>query len=243
MFLNFEILSQKRSSEKRQTQKSITWGMIFITLILLLILVGYLIYNLTLERSIRWAVEDVAPKKIDAFLKKAEEDRAAETIKEKVFQKDKLVEGKSPMEAGVAETKIAPAQSEDEDQIARQSKISDTIKLPEQKIVIHFDFNSNELSDEAYADLDEIARFLTKYPNSEIIIEGYTDVFGNYSYNKRLSEFRARIVKNYLVAKGVDPLKINAVGLGAQNFIASNDTEEGRRLNRRVEIKVKTKRF
>jgi outer membrane protein OmpA-like peptidoglycan-associated protein len=49
------------------------------------------------------------------------------------------------------------------------------------------------------------------------------------------------MVKNYLVAKGIDPSKILAIGLGSQNFIASNDTEETRRLNRRVEIKINTK--
>ena len=113
------------------------------------------------------------------------------------------------------------------------------MKLSE-KVVINFEPNSNELADKAYEELEGIAQLATKYPNSEIIIEGFTDSLGAASYNKRLSKFRAEIVKKYFVGKGINPQKITAVGHGAKAFIATNDTEEGRRLNRRVEIKVKT---
>jgi outer membrane protein OmpA-like peptidoglycan-associated protein len=243
------------SNEASNKQKSIPWGMIFVALILLSVLAGYFIYTLKSERTSRWAMEDIAPKKSAQILEKGKKTPEIDTRKEKIDLNDKLAEEISPQDAGVAEqvaavaqqdapvaeTEITGSQNKDEDPSARPSETIDASKMLKQKTVIHFDSNSNELKDEAYEKLDEIARFMTKSPNSEIIIEGYTDARGNWSYNQRLSEFRANMVKNYLVAKGIDPAKIEAIGLGAQNFIASNDTEENRILNRRVEIKVNTK--
>jgi general secretion pathway protein A len=240
MFSNFKMTSKKGAKETSQKQKSINWGMIVITLILLSIIIGYLIYNFTFDRTSRWAVGDVAPKRSRELLRKVKEDFKAETTKEKVSQKPKLVEETSSMNKSAAEITITPTQNKNKDQTAKPPKTSDTMKLPE-KIVVNFELNSNELSGQGYEDLDGIAQLVSESPNLEIIIEGYTDSLGTYSYNKELSEFRAEIIKKYFFGKGIDPSRITAVGLGSQNFIATNDTEEGRRLNRRVEIKVKTK--
>ena len=225
------------ANETSQKQKSINMGMIAITIILLSLIIGYSIYNFTFDRTSRWAVEDIASKKSREFLRKVKEDLKAETIEEKVSQKHKLET--STMDTSTAEIKMTSTQNKNQDQTANPSKSLDTMKLPE-KIVINFELNSNELADKAYDDLDEIAKLVTKYPNLEIIIEGYTDSLGTYSYNERLAKFRAEIVKNYFAGKGIDPLKITTVGHGAKDFLATNDTEEGRRLNRRVEIRVKT---
>jgi len=75
-------------------------------------------------------------------------------------------------------------------------------------------------------------------PEAKINISGYTDSSGAHSYNISVSQFRANMVKGYLVGKGVDPLKIKALGLGPENPIASNATEKGRQTNRRVEIEL-----
>jgi outer membrane protein OmpA-like peptidoglycan-associated protein len=229
------------SNEASNNQKSIPWGMIVVVLILLSILAGYLIYTSKSEHTSRWAMEDIAPKKSIQILKKGKETPKIEPTKGKIDLEDKLVEEISPQDAGVAETEITGSQNKDEDRSLKPSETLDSLKILKQKTVINFASNSNELKDEAYEKLDEIARFMVKSPNSEIIIEGYTDARGDRSYNKRLSEFRANMVKNYLVAKGIDPSKIEAIGFGAQNFVASNDTEENRSLNRRVEIKINTK--
>ena len=86
--------------------------------------------------------------------------------------------------------------------------------------------------------LDRIAGFMVNNPDASINISGYTDSTGSYGYNISVSQFRANMVKGYLVGKGVDPLKIKALGLGPENPIASNETENGREANRRVEIEL-----
>ncbi|MFZ0611093.1 MAG: AAA family ATPase [Desulfobacterales bacterium] len=104
------------------------------------------------------------------------------------------------------------------------------------KVVIRFDNNSNELPANAYAPLDRFAASLLKNPDISVTINGYTDDTGVLSYNVSVSEFRANMVKGYLVGKGVAPARITASGLGPRDPVGSNATAEGRSLNRRVEI-------
>jgi outer membrane protein OmpA-like peptidoglycan-associated protein len=111
--------------------------------------------------------------------------------------------------------------------------------LPPPKTIIQFGHNSMQLSDEAREKLDKIVEFSSANPVSEIIVEGYSDSLGDPIYNKNLSKMRAEVVKKYLINQGVPGAKIEAVGLGPVNPIASNDTFEGRKLNRRIEISVK----
>ena len=87
--------------------------------------------------------------------------------------------------------------------------------------------------------LDQVAAIIFNNPQMNVALNGYTDSHGPPSYNKVVSENRANMVKIYLVGKGVEPSKITAVGYGAQNFLASNNTREGRQFNRRVEIEFK----
>jgi len=110
--------------------------------------------------------------------------------------------------------------------------------FPDRKIIVYFKHNSNDLPDAAYETLDRIAEFMIHNPEARVNISGYTDSSGAYSYNLSISQFRANIVKGYLVGKGVQPLKIEALGLGPENPIASNETEKGRQTNRRVEIEL-----
>ncbi len=104
------------------------------------------------------------------------------------------------------------------------------------KVVIRFDNNSNELPATAYAPLDRFAALLLKNPDIAVTINGYTDDTGVPSYNVSVSEFRANMVKGYLVGKGVAPARITANGLGPKDPVAGNASAEGRSLNRRVEI-------
>jgi outer membrane protein OmpA-like peptidoglycan-associated protein len=104
--------------------------------------------------------------------------------------------------------------------------------------LIFFNHNSNKLSEKAMKKLDRVAEIIFKNPKAEVILKGYTDSIGEPSYNKMVSENRANVVKVYLIGSGVEPSKIKTIGYGAQNFLASNKTKEGRLFNRRVAIEL-----
>jgi outer membrane protein OmpA-like peptidoglycan-associated protein len=110
--------------------------------------------------------------------------------------------------------------------------------LVDSVFIIFFKQNSNDLSEKAIEKLDRIFEILIKNPNTEIILNGYSDSTGSASYNEMISEIRANAVKSYLAGKGVEPSRIMAFGHGSQKSIASNKSADGRRLNRRVEIEL-----
>jgi len=104
---------------------------------------------------------------------------------------------------------------------------------------ILFDVDSATLRPRAKSELDKLAEVFAKYPDTTLRVEGHADSTGSYSHNQRLSDRRAESVRNYLELKGVRGARIDAIGFGESEPRASNDTEEGRQLNRRVEISVK----
>jgi type II secretory pathway predicted ATPase ExeA/outer membrane protein OmpA-like peptidoglycan-associated protein len=106
---------------------------------------------------------------------------------------------------------------------------------------IYFDSNSNELTNEAAEILNQIVKDISEHPVYEITILGYSDSSGNPQNNVKLSKLRADIVKKYLVSQRISQEIITSFGLGPKNPIASNKTHEGRRKNRRVEIKINFK--
>ncbi len=126
-------------------------------------------------------------------------------------------------------------------QTADLTSSEDSFLLAEQKTIIHFKHDSMQLSDEAYEVLDQIVDFGSSNQVLKIIVEGYTDSLGNPAYNKNLSKMRAEVIKKYLVDKGIPATKIETFGMGPENPIASNETFEGRKLNRRIEIRFKVK--
>lgn len=108
-------------------------------------------------------------------------------------------------------------------------------------LTIYFKRNSNELGSHETAKLDKVAETLHRSPDARATLSGYTDSAGSKEYNLMVAEGRASSVKFYLVAKGIDPGRLAVVAKGAANFAADNDTDEGRNLNRRVEIKFQIK--
>lgn len=103
---------------------------------------------------------------------------------------------------------------------------------------VYFDFNSFELTQEGKAVIDELYQFLVDNPEIEIIIQGHTDDIGNDEDNLILSENRSKAVYDYLSVKGIDRQRIDYKGFGESMPVASNQTEEGRALNRRTEFVV-----
>jgi outer membrane protein OmpA-like peptidoglycan-associated protein len=104
---------------------------------------------------------------------------------------------------------------------------------------VSFDSGSSQLTPLFGSTLDKVANILNKYPQSTIYIDGHTDSQGSEAYNQKLSEERAIAVADALAAKGVDGARINTAGRGELMPRASNDTAEGRQLNRRVEMLIK----
>lgn len=101
---------------------------------------------------------------------------------------------------------------------------------------IQFEFDSSVLKTESYAILDRLASEL-RSSGASVTLEGHASAEGSAAYNLTLSKDRANSVKTYLVNSGVAADKVNTIGYGEDRPVASNDTEEGRILNRRVEIK------
>ncbi|MEO0100804.1 MAG: OmpA family protein [candidate division WOR-3 bacterium] len=102
-----------------------------------------------------------------------------------------------------------------------------------------FDFNKATIRPESYRLLDEAAQILKDNPKIKVEIQGHTDNIGSDAYNQKLSERRAQAVANYFISQhGIDEKRLRVVGYGETKPIASNETEEGRALNRRVEFVV-----
>jgi general secretion pathway protein A len=230
------------------------WKIVYMTMVLLLgVAVAFAINHFAAEKHQQWGEEELSPQKYRTTLEK-----------EKELLEQRLNEDDPTLRAGtidpVAPVPIrSPGASKSEDAAGVQgipettvggdlqtttrigspeSKSAAIKPLPliKEKTTIHFMINSNEIDDQSYPILDRIAAFLAENPAEIINIRGYTDSSGSSGYNESVSRFRANAVKSYLIGKGVTPDNINIFAMGAADPIASNDTQEGRRANRRVEI-------
>jgi len=103
---------------------------------------------------------------------------------------------------------------------------------------IHFDFDKATLKPEALTVLDQAAALLKKHERVVVEVAGHTDSKGSEEYNQGLSDRRANAVKDYLNSQGVKASRLSARGYGESRPVASNDTDEGRAENRRVELIV-----
>jgi OOP family OmpA-OmpF porin len=103
--------------------------------------------------------------------------------------------------------------------------------------VVNFGFNSINVEAQYGEQLDQISEQI-KGTNSKAVIEGHTDNVGSDQSNKVLSMDRGIVVKRELRKRGVEGADLQVVGYGEEQPVATNDTEEGRKQNRRVEVKV-----
>jgi OOP family OmpA-OmpF porin len=103
---------------------------------------------------------------------------------------------------------------------------------------VHFDFDKATIRSDSVPILREAANTLKENPSVNVIVEGHTDSKGTEEYNQKLSVRRAQAVKDYLEKLGVAANRMTVRGKGEGQPVASNDTEEGRAENRRVELLV-----
>jgi len=103
---------------------------------------------------------------------------------------------------------------------------------------IHFDFDKSNLRPEARFELDRAVNIIQNHPNVVLELQGSTDSVGTPAYNRALGDRRARAVFDYLQSKGIDPNILNEVSFGETKPVATNVTDAGRALNRRVDFVV-----
>lgn len=174
------------------------------------------------EMVARDAEEEEATQRIDTVFEETESPKTVqevaeeETIGEEVEKQEEKAEEKKP-------------------EILKEVNLSP----------VYFRFDSYELNPEGKTKLDHIASLAREFPNLTFDLIGLTDAIGPASYNKILSEKRAKATKDYLLSRGMNPGKMVAVGYGETRFAAVNtnpdgtDNPEGRKYNRRVEIEIK----
>ena len=102
---------------------------------------------------------------------------------------------------------------------------------------VNFDTAKATIRPESFKQLDTVVDFMAHKKDARVEISGHTDNAGNAKANKALSEKRAQACRNYIVSKGIDKKRLDAIGFGDERPIAPNDTDEGRQKNRRIEAK------
>jgi outer membrane protein OmpA-like peptidoglycan-associated protein len=120
------------------------------------------------------------------------------------------------------------------------------VKAPEKYLIrpVFFEFDSNALTADTKAKLDETAGIMARFPSLQVEITGHTDAVGSIEYNQALSERRARAVADYLAANGLSAGRLKVTGKSESEHVALNrtrdnlDAPEGRKLNRRVQFRV-----
>lgn len=121
---------------------------------------------------------------------------------------------------------------------AQVERVNEGIKVTLNENTVNFDFDSSNLTTLAKSNLDKLVSVFQQNPDTNINVYGYTDSKGADAYNLSLSERRANAVINYLAANGIAKSRMFAKGMGKADPVASNDTDAGRALNRRVEFAI-----
>lgn len=103
---------------------------------------------------------------------------------------------------------------------------------------VFFDFDKWDLRPESYVELDRVVKLLNENPKIEIEMSAHTDSHGTDEYNIKLSDNRAKSVREYILSKGIAPTRIISQGYGETKPVVANDTDEHRQLNRRVEFTI-----
>ena len=181
---------------------------------------------------------EAPPAATEEVAEPAGETEAAESPEAEAAPEPDQAESKaSEPEASAAEASKGDDKGEVEVKEAIEARITDKHIVISGKVL--FGTGNAKLKKVSFAVLDEVVAALRKHP--EIIklqVVGHTDSDGDAKANIRLSKRRATAVMKYLVKKGIERDRLSAIGMGEDNPIASNDTEEGKDKNRRVEFLI-----
>ncbi|MFH1311944.1 MAG: OmpA family protein [Candidatus Eisenbacteria bacterium] len=129
------------------------------------------------------------------------------------------------------------AELQEELENARIERIGEGIKVTFDSGIL-FDFDKSTLRPASQEQITNFAQALTKYEDTDIFIAGHTDATGSEDYNMTLSRQRAESVANYMEKLGVSRTRFTITGFGETQPIASNESNEGQQLNRRVEVAI-----
>ncbi|HJT17820.1 MAG TPA: OmpA family protein [Thermoanaerobaculia bacterium] len=146
---------------------------------------------------------------------------------------------------GAAAGAIVGAMMDKQEQKLRQIQGVDVTRTSPDELNVRvqnevlFDFNSSALRPASRDALRQMASVFQQYPNTTLSIEGFTDSIGTAAYNQRLSVRRADSVADYLEQVGVSGARMQTLGFGENQPVATNSTAAGRQQNRRVEIHVR----
>ncbi|MFO0746179.1 MAG: OmpA family protein [Myxococcota bacterium] len=127
-------------------------------------------------------------------------------------------------------------QFQDDDGCPDQLEIATVIEITE---IVYFDFDRDTLQARSYPILDAVAEVIARHTElTRVRVEGHTDIIGTHAYNADLSRRRAKTVRDYLIGKGIAAERLESEGYAFDYPIATNDTQEGRDKNRRVEFVI-----
>ena len=170
--------------------------------------------------------------------REAEQAQQAQRAQQEAAQAKALAESSavaaelSRKEANLASEQAQSLRRQLENLQLRQTESGVVVTLGD----VLFETGQAELKEDAFSSLVEVVDLLQSEPDKKIRIEGHTDAVGDNAANLKLSESRANSVRDTLSSLGVDASRVTAVGMGEDFPIASNDTEEGRSRNRRVDV-------
>lgn len=129
------------------------------------------------------------------------------------------------------------AELENDIKDAKIERVGEGIKITFNSGIL-FQFNSADLQPEARTNIENLAKTLKKYKDTNILVEGHTDSIGTADYNQTLSERRAQSVTAFAESLGVNSSRFTVKGYGFSQPVATNATPEGRQQNRRVEVAI-----
>jgi len=186
------------------------------------------------EAAMKAQEAEQARMQAEARAREAEQARMQAEAKAREAERARMEAAAKAEEAEKAKAEVDELLSQLSDLKAKQTERGIVLTMGD----VLFAFDKATLSPEAFRNVDKLADFLKKHPNRSVLIEGHTDSVGSDEYNLDLSEKRADAVRNALVAKGVGEERITPKGYGKKYPVASNNTSDGRQLNRRVEVVV-----